>query len=209
VTFRTTSWDGLLEAFSEAGPSPAGAGAAVMAVSISAALCVMTARLSSRHIPASHDIAAEALAMRERLAPLCDMDAERYRRVMAEYRRPDDGDAKARWRRITTALSEASEVPLAVVTAGARLAHLAARLAEEGNPTVRGDAVTAAFLAGAGVEAAGALVRINLAELPDDDRHRVVQDLVGDVATSVERARRTVRDPIGEHSTLGEGARPT
>ena len=43
---------------------------------------------------------------------------------------------------------------MATVEAGARLAHLAARLAEEGNPNLRGDALVAAVLAGAGAEAA-------------------------------------------------------
>jgi formiminotetrahydrofolate cyclodeaminase len=96
---------------------------------------------------------------------------------------------------VTAALSEASDVPMAVVTAGARVAHLAARLAEEGNPSLRGDALTAALLAGAGTEAAGALVRINLAGLPGDDRHQLVSDLLGEAAAATERARRAVLGP--------------
>ncbi len=90
------------------------------------------------------------------------------------------------------ALSDAAEVPLAVLRAGARLASLAARLAQGGNPRLRGDAVVAAVLAGAGAEAAGVLVRINLADVPDDDRHAEVKSLVEVAATWVERARRSV-----------------
>jgi hypothetical protein len=61
---------------------------------------------------------------------------------------------------------------------------------------VGGDAVAAAVLAGAGADAAGALVRINLVELPEDDRHRLASDLLGDATERVERAPRVV----GSHS---------
>ena len=189
--------DGLLEAFSDPGPAPGGGGAAAITVALSAALCVMAARLSTRQMPEAPDVAAEAARIRDDLAPLCDADSETYLRVIAENRRADDGDPAARRRRVAAALSEASDVPMAVVTAGARLAHLAGRLAEEGNPSLRGDAVAAAVLAGAGAEAAGALVRINLAELPEDDRHVLVSDLLEDAAAWAERARRTVGSPTG------------
>ena len=197
MSCRSLPLDGLLEAFSDAGPAPAAGGAAVIAVALSAALCVMTARLSTRHTEEAHDIAAEALSIRDDMAPLCDRDAEAYLRVMTETRRPDDGDVEERERRMTAALSEASDVPVAVVTAGARVARLASTLAEKGNPSVRGDAVAAAVLAGAGAEAAGVLVRVNLAEHPDDDRHRMVSDLLESAAASVERARRSVGNPVG------------
>jgi formiminotetrahydrofolate cyclodeaminase len=187
--------DGLLEAFSDAGPAPGGGSAAVITVALSAALCVMAARLSTRQMPEAPDMAAEALRIRDDLAPLCDADSETYLRVIAENQRAEDGDPAARKRRVAAALSEASDVPMAVVTAGARLAHLAGRLAEEGNPNLRGDAAAAAVLAAAGAEAAGALVRINLAELPEDERHLLVSDLLGDATSWVERARRAVGSP--------------
>ena len=49
--------------------------------------------------------------------------------------------------RIAAALSAATDVPLEVVQIASRVAELAARLAEEGNPNLLGDAVTAALLA--------------------------------------------------------------
>jgi formiminotetrahydrofolate cyclodeaminase len=197
VSCRSLPLDGLLEAFSDAGPDPGGGSAAVITVALSAALCVMAARLSTQHMPEATDIAAEASRLRDDLAPLCDADSEAYLRVIAESRRADDDDPAARKRRVTAALSDASDVPMAVVAAGARLAHLAGRLAEEGNPNLRGDAMAAAVLAGAGAEAAGGLVRINLAELPEDDRHVLVSDFLADVTAWVERARRAVGSPTG------------
>ncbi len=67
-------------------------------------------------------------------------------------------------------MSGAADVPLAVAEAGAEVAEVAARLAREGNPNLRGDAVAAALLAEAGTRAAAALVRINTAagDISDD-----------------------------------------
>ena len=44
----------------------------------------------------------------------------------------------------------------------AEVAGISARLAEDGNPNLRGDAVTATALAGAGVHATAVLVEINV-----------------------------------------------
>ncbi|HXP20099.1 MAG TPA: cyclodeaminase/cyclohydrolase family protein, partial [Streptosporangiaceae bacterium] len=44
-------------------------------------------------------------------------------------------------------------------------------LAADGNPALRGDAITAALLAQAAARAAATLVGINLAAVPDDARH--------------------------------------
>jgi formiminotetrahydrofolate cyclodeaminase len=93
VSCRSLPLDDLLEAFSDPGPAPGGGGAAVVAVAVAAALCAMTARLSSRQIGEAPDIVAEALSIRDAMAPLCDADAKTYLRVMAERRRPDDGDS--------------------------------------------------------------------------------------------------------------------
>ena len=162
----------------------------MVAVAISAALCAMTARLSSRQMPGAPDIATEALAIRDALAPLGEEDAAAYGRVIAAQRLAAGPDPSERRRRVLEALSGANDVPLATARAGARVTQLAAEVAESGNPNVRGDAVVAAVLAGAGAEAAGALVRINLADLPGDARHRTVRSLLDEAGAGVERARR-------------------
>ncbi len=161
-----------------------------MAVALSASLCAMAARLSARHMPRAHDIVDEALSLRDGLAPLCDQDAEAYSRVIAAHRLPAGPDPDERRRRVVEALSQANDVPLATMKAAAALARWAALLAEEGNPNLRGDAVVAAVLAGAGAEASAALVRINLVDLPHDHRHVEVRSLLDETVASVERARR-------------------
>jgi formiminotetrahydrofolate cyclodeaminase len=188
-SFQDMSLEHLLEAFSDATPAPGGGGAAVLAVALSASLCAMTARLSSRHMPRASEVATEALSIRDTIAPLCEEDARTYLDVIAAIRSSPEPDPAERRRRIADALSAATDVPMATVEAGARLAHLAADLVQDGNPNLRADALVAAVLAGAGVEAAGTLARINLAELPDDDRHATVRTLTGQSSESVHRAR--------------------
>lgn len=181
--------DQLLEAFAHPTPDPGGGGAVVVAVALSASLCVMAARLSTRHMSDAPDIARQALSIRDDLAPLYDEDGRAYLDVVAASRAPDTSPDDRRGE-MNHALSVASEVPMATLAAGAQVARLAARTAEEGNPSVRGDAVVAALLAAAGADAAAVLVRINLAGLPDDARHARARSLLDETAGWVHRARR-------------------
>jgi formiminotetrahydrofolate cyclodeaminase len=203
-SYRDLRLDQLLEAFSSAAPAPGGGGAAVLVVALSASLCAMAARLSTSQMTGAPQLVTEALAIRDALAPLYDRDAHDYLDVIAARRMPDaseaarssapdaapGGDADDRRKRITDALSAATDVPMAVIEAGTRLAEMAAELAEQGNPNLRGDALVAAVLAGAGVEAAAVLAQINLAGLPDDERQGVARSRLGEATRSVQRARR-------------------
>ena len=189
-SFGEMRLDELLEALSSAAPTPGGGGAAVLAVALSASLCAMAARLSTRQMTQASDLAAEALSLREVLAPLGDQDAHDYLAVIAARQDHDrtssDGDRR---QRITDALSGATQVPMEVMAVGTRLAEMAAVLVEEGNPNLRGDALTAAVLAGAGVEAAATLARVNLAGRPDDERQEVVRARLDETTRWVQRAR--------------------
>jgi len=202
----------LLESFSDATPAPGGGGAAAVAVALAASLCAMTARLSSRQIHDAPEIAGEALSIRDAIIPLCEQDARTYLDVIAARRLPGSpepgspelgspeaatADPDDRRQRVAEALSRASDVPMATAEAGTRLAHLAARLALEGNPNLRGDAFVAAALAGAGVEAAVTLARINLAQDPGDDRHVRARALLEETTGWVDRARLATAEPSG------------
>jgi formiminotetrahydrofolate cyclodeaminase len=80
-------------------------------------------------------------------------------------------------------------VPLAVAEIGNEVAGIAARLVEEGNPNLEGDAIAAVLLAEAGVRAATVLVEINLSSANvDDDRLGRANELVDETAASVRRA---------------------
>ena len=76
---------------------------------------------------------------------------------------------------------------LSIAEIGAEVSGIAVRLAEEGNPSLRGDAVTAAALAGAGVRAAITLVEINVsAGGADDDRLSHGRELLAAAAAAQE-----------------------
>ena len=156
-------------------PAPAGGAVAAMAVALAAGLSGMTARLSADQLVDAAELTERAERLRQRVAPLAQEDATVYGRVLAAYRATRDRDPEERQRRIRMALSEAANVPLAIAEIGAMVAEIAACLAREGNPNLRGDAVAAALLAEAGARAAAVLVEINMsaAEIADDRLERV------------------------------------
>jgi len=156
----------FLDELAAARPAPGGGSAAALALAFAAALCAMTAELSVRQLAQASGLAAEARALLHRAAPLAQADADAYGGVLAALRTP----GRQRAEQLSTALAQASEVPLEVAELGDRVATLAANIAGQGNPAVRGDALAAAGLAAAAARTAAALVQINLAGMPDDPR---------------------------------------
>ena len=170
-------------------PAPGGGAATAVAVALAAGLSGMAARLSADHLADANGLAERADRLRRRVAPLAQEDATAYGHVLTAYRNQDYGDPKVRRERIRTALSDAADVPLAIAEAGAEAAEIAARLAREGNPNLRGDAVAAALLAEAGVRAAAVLVEINTTagEISDDRSERA-----GELVTRAAGAAREI-----------------
>ena len=167
-------------------PAPGGGASAAVAVALAAALTAMAARFSADHLADAETIADRAEELRNRVMPLAQADAAAYGRVLDAYRTPRDDHEKRR-RRIREALSEAADVPLSIAEVGVEVAGNAARLVEEGNPNLRGDAMTAAALAKAGVRAAATLVEINVsAGGADDDRLSRVNQLLATMAAAQE-----------------------
>ena len=166
-------------------PAPGGGASAAVAVALAAALTGMAARFSTDHLADAETIAGKAEELRSRVMPLARADAAAYGRVLEAYRIPR-GDEERR-RRVREALSEAADVPLSIAEVGAEVAGNAARLVEEGNPNLRGDAVTATVLAGASVRAAATLVEINVsAGGAGDDRLSRVDQLLAATAAAQE-----------------------
>ena len=86
------------------------------------------------------------------------MDARAYAAVLEALRLPGTRPAGGQRQE---ALLGAALVPLEIARIGARVAVMAVRLAEAGNPNLRGDAVTGAVLAAASARSAASLVDIN------------------------------------------------
>jgi formiminotetrahydrofolate cyclodeaminase len=171
----------FLDLVASGNPAPGGGSVAAVAVALAAALSGMAARLSADQL--ADGLAARADAARRRVAPLARIDAESYGRVLDAYREPE-----TRRERVSDALSGAADVPLAIAEIGNEVAGIAARLVEEGNPNLEGDAITAVLLAEAGVRAATVLVEINLSSASvDDERLARANELVDKTAATARK----------------------
>jgi len=109
---------------------------------------------------------------------------EQSRRIGGEQSRRIGGErgaergAARRSDGMAAALSAAADVPMRIVELATSVAALAAVLARDGKPALRGDAITAGLLARAAGRAAAALVSINLADRPADPRHSRADSLL-------------------------------
>jgi len=186
----------FLDELAAAQPAPGGGSAAALAVALAAALCAMTAELSARRLAHAPQLAADARGLLRRAAPLAQADADAYGGVLAAQRAPDEPAGGSRQQRISAALAQASAVPLEVAEIGDRVAALATEIAAGGNPSVRGDALTAARLAAAAAQAAAALVRINLAGVPDDPRSAQASHLADRAARLAAQAESQADDAV-------------
>jgi methenyltetrahydrofolate cyclohydrolase len=177
----------FLELVASGSPAPGGGSVAAVAVALAAGLAGMAARLSTGQLTDAAMLADHADASRRRVAPLARADAESYGRVLDALRLPRDSETRTE--RIKDALSRAADVPLAVAEAGGEVAGIAARLVEEGNPNLEGDAIAALLLAEAGVRAATVLVEINLSSANmEDSRLGRANELADETAATVRRA---------------------
>jgi formiminotetrahydrofolate cyclodeaminase len=123
---------------------------------MAAGLVAMAARFSASRLPGAGDLADQADELRRRAAGLADLDAQAYAAVLDALRLPREADQRRE------ALLGAAVVPLEIAEIGAEVAQLAVRVAEAGNPNLRGDAVTGALLAAASARSAACLVNINV-----------------------------------------------
>ncbi len=176
---------GFLDRLAARTPTPGGGGAAAATGTMAAGLVAMAARFSARQLPEAGDLADEADRLRYMASQLVDMDARAYTRVLAT-RGPERKEA----------LLGAAMIPLEIAALGARVAQLAVRVAEAGNPNLRGDAVTGAVLAAASARSAARLVDINVRFGGlDPELSQRAAAYAGDAADQVLRAERAGEQP--------------
>ncbi len=84
-------------------------------------------------------------------------------------------------------------MPLEIAEVAAEVADLGQRLARDGNPNLRLDAVAGVLLASAAANAAALLVAENLRRTPDDPR-------TGQAAAAAEAAGTAARSVLSEQS---------
>ncbi len=120
----------------------------------------------------SGGIAAQALALQARAAPLAHADAEAWEDALGALRSAGVGGSNdgARDHLLERKLERAAIVPLEIAALGADAAALAAVAGERCDGAYRADAAAAAALAAGGARAAAHLVEVNLGVREGDER---------------------------------------
>ncbi|MBI5590718.1 MAG: cyclodeaminase/cyclohydrolase family protein [Deltaproteobacteria bacterium] len=156
-------------------PAPGGGSVAALCAGLSAALCIMVARLTRgkekyrAHWDAMESLIQEADPLTERFVALMDADAKAYNQVVAAMRLPAETEEEKTVRKtaIEQANRKAAEVPLETLIHMLTLADHVNEVVEKGNVNCITDAGTAAQLVRTAAYAAAYNVRINLGGTAD------------------------------------------
>ncbi|HLX85215.1 MAG TPA: glutamate formimidoyltransferase [Terriglobales bacterium] len=152
--------------------TPGGGSAAAAAGAMAAGLAGMVASMSRgkkayvQYEPQLSEAIARLAQLREDLKSAIDADAESYNVVMKAYKSAkESADGTAA---ISSALKQATSVPLGVAEKAVEVAKIAANLRSISNPNMSSDLTTSIALAKAALEGALANVEINLESLKSD-----------------------------------------
>jgi formiminotetrahydrofolate cyclodeaminase len=187
-TFLDQRLEDLLEAIASDEPAPGGGAVAGVVVAMAAGLVAMAARFSLERWPDAAAVVERADTLRRRVTPLAPADSQAYEEVLAAMRLPKTLEPEVRNAAIGSALARAAEIPLEIAKEASEIAVLAALVAENGNPNLRGDAVAGAMLAEGGARVAANLVVVNLGTTEADERVARAREHVAAAASAVERA---------------------
>jgi methenyltetrahydrofolate cyclohydrolase len=130
----------------------------------------MVARGSRDSWTEAGGVAAQALALQDRAAPLARLDAHAWQEAFTALRQAGDGADKRRDSQLERKLERAAAVPLEIAELGADVAELAIFVGERCEGAYRADAAAAAALAAGGARAAAHLVEVNLGVREGDER---------------------------------------
>lgn len=165
----------FLEATASKSPTPGGGSVAALAGALAAALAQMVANLTigrKKYASVEADarmVLEEAQTLRRQLTAAIQEDADAFDAVMDAYKNKEL-DESARADAVEQATIGAAEVPLRVAQLSRDVATLARTMAKTGNVNAITDAASAALMAHAAVQAAALNVKINAANLRDQDR---------------------------------------
>jgi formiminotetrahydrofolate cyclodeaminase len=177
----------VLRRTSEKTPYAGGGAVAAMACASAASLVAMAARYAGE---ALDPLVADAEAAIAELESLADADAEVFGELLKAWKLPSEDPE--RQGRVTEAALQACRVPLRICEIGAGIAEHAARLVGEGKRDLKGDALTAGYLAYAGVRGAARLVELNARQAKDPIPDEQARDNVDRTATVIDQMEKTL-----------------
>jgi formiminotetrahydrofolate cyclodeaminase len=187
VVYTDMPFEELLDTIAAETPAPGGGSVAAFVTEMAASLAAMAARFAHDWDGAAGAV-AQAETLRHRAAPLAAEDAVAYENVLTAMRMPEELESEVRNTLIGETLSRAADIPLLIAETAADVAELAAEIAVQGNPNLRGDAAAASLLAASAVRVAANLVEINLATVEGEDRIARARTLIAGADKAAKRA---------------------
>jgi formiminotetrahydrofolate cyclodeaminase len=171
MAFAELALTDILERVAAVAPTPGAGPSLAFTCGLAAALVEMVSGVSLGQQPidrcAIEQRRARALVLRTVVLALADADADAYRAVLAVERRRDEaGHAD----RVRETLHAAADPLVSIIETAGEVTRLAADATGQVRGGARGEAKTAAVLGAAVVQAAVALVELNLASAPGDPR---------------------------------------
>ena len=160
--------------------------------SLSAALCLMAARLTlgrekySEAWSAMEELSSSMEALLTRSLELTQQDADAYDKVLAAYRM--DPEDKARAESIQDAMKQAALVPMEALRTLAKITDLIGEVIERGNPNCLCDAAVAVQLIRAAARGAVFNVRANLSKISDKNFASRMQSEMTSLENNIEQA---------------------
>jgi methenyltetrahydrofolate cyclohydrolase len=179
----------LLDEVASPGRTPGGGSVAALVTAASAGLLAKVARSSGEGWPDAPGIAAQAEALRDRVAPLAQTDADEYEAALRAQGDDTQGRGERRDFALGRAFARAAEPPLEIAAIAADVSRLSVTVVERGEPALRADAVSAALLSAAAAAAAAELVAVNLTASETDERVVRARRHAVDAAEAAEEAR--------------------
>jgi formiminotetrahydrofolate cyclodeaminase len=179
----------LLDEVASPGRTPGGGSVAALVTAASAGLLAKVARSSGDGWPEAPGIAAQAEALRDRVGPLAQTDADEYEAALRARGDDSQGQGEGRDFALGRAFARAAEPPLEIAAIAADVARLSVTVVECGEPALRADAVAAALLAAAAAAAAAELVAVNLTASETDERVVRARRHAVEAAEAAEEAR--------------------
>jgi len=170
-------------------PAPGGGSVAALMGALGASLGGMVANLSAGKrgwddkLEYFSDWAVKAQKLKDELLHLVDEDTNAFNRVMDAFGLPkgSDEEKKVRAAAIESATKYAAEIPLKVMETASKSYELLAEMAEKGNPASISDVGVGVLATRACIEGAALNVRINLAQLKDENAKSTLNAKMGEI----------------------------
>ena len=191
-------------------PAPGGGSVAALMGALGASLGGMVANLSAGKrgwddkLAYFSDWAVKAQELKDELLALVDEDAAAFNKVMDAFGLPkgSDDEKKSRAASIESATKYAAEIPLRVMETASQSYELLAEMAEKGNPASISDVAVGALATRACIDGAAFNVRINLAQLKDQEEKLNLSNKMGKILTNAaaqfENVLKIVTDKLKE-----------